>query len=182
MSEEKIASDQEHPGQYAVHAHISSTQFYVFILALLMSLTLLTVGVSYIHLGKLNLIVAVVIASIKATLVVLFFMHLKYDNKFNALILIVSLLFIGVFFAYTLNDTDHRAELDLEQGSKILPANGEEAPGGFAGHHAEAAGAGHDAPAPGGHDAPAPGGHDAPAPGGHDVPAPGGHDAPAPHH
>jgi cytochrome c oxidase subunit 4 len=169
MAEQKIAHDQEHPGQYAVHAHISPTGFYVFILAVLMALTLLTVGVSYIHLGKLNLVVAVVIASIKATLVVLFFMHLKYDNKFNALILIVSLLFIGVFFAYTLNDTEHRGELDLEQGSKVLPANGEEAPGGFEGHHHTPQ------QTPG-----APGGM--PAPGGHDAPAPDGHDAPAPHH
>ena len=69
-SEQKIAYDQEHPGQYAVHAHISSAQFYIFILSCLMILTLLTVGVSYIHLGKLNLIVAIVIASVKATLVI----------------------------------------------------------------------------------------------------------------
>src|SRR6516164_3601385 len=122
MAHAHEAYDQEHPGQYDVHAHISPTKFYVFILGILMTLTLLTVGVSYIHLGKLNLIVAIVIASIKATLVVLFFMHLKYDNKFNALILIISLLFIGVFFAYTLNDTDRRADsrVDVAQGSKVL--------------------------------------------------------------
>src|SRR5690349_14003788 len=83
---------------YNVHAHIASVRFYVGILAALMVLTLLTVGVASIHLGKLNLAVAVVIASAKATLVVMFFMHLKYDNKFNATILICSLLFIGVFF------------------------------------------------------------------------------------
>ena len=177
MAHQQEAYDQEHPGQFDVHAHISPAKFYIFILAILMTLTLLTVGVSYIHLGKLNLIVAIVIASIKASLVVLFFMHLRYDNKFNALVLIISLLFIGVFFAYTLNDTEHRAELDLEQGSRVLPSSGEEAPGGFERRHAAT-------PGPGGgeHEAPAPGGHDAPAPGGHDAPAPGGHDAPAPHH
>ena len=51
-----------------VHAHISSWQFYAFILGILMALTLLTVGVSYIHLGKLNLMVAVAIATVKASL------------------------------------------------------------------------------------------------------------------
>ncbi len=130
-SPEHIAHDQEHAGQYDVHTHISSQGFYVLILSVLMLLTLLTVGVSYIHLGRLNLVVAVVIASIKAALVVTFFMHLKYDNKFNALILVVTLLFIGVFFAYVMNDTEHRGELDLEQGSKVLPATGDYAPGGM---------------------------------------------------
>ncbi len=152
---EHIAADQEHEGQYDVHAHISPVGFYVFILGTLMILTLLTVGVSYIHLGRLNLVVAVVIASIKAALVVTFFMHLKYDNKFNALILVVTLLFIGVFFAYVMNDTEHRAEIDLEQGGKILPATGAEAPGGFEHHHApfraKPAGDGHEPS----HDAPA---------------------------
>ncbi len=138
--QEHAAHDQEHLGQYAVHAHISSVRFYAFILGVLMVLTLLTVGVSYIHLGKLNLIVAVIIATVKATLVVLFFMHLKYDNRFNALVLVISLLFIGVFFAYTLNDTEHRAEVDADQGTKVLQSTGAEAPGGFEGRqHAPAA-------------------------------------------
>jgi cytochrome c oxidase subunit IV len=145
---EHIAADQEHEGQYDVHAHISPVGFYVFILATLMLLTIITVGVSYIHLGRLNLVVAVVIASIKAALVVTFFMHLKYDNKFNALILVVSLLFIGVFFAYVMNDTEHRAEIDVDQGNKFLQSNGEEAPGGFENHHAPYKATGH---AGGGH-------------------------------
>jgi cytochrome c oxidase subunit 4 len=115
----------------AVHAHISSVKFYIGILAALMVFTLLTVGVASIELGKLNLVVAVVIASMKATLVVLFFMHLKYDNKFNATMLVCGLLFIGVFFAYTLNDTDTRGALDEAQGSQILPSSGVPAPGGM---------------------------------------------------
>jgi cytochrome c oxidase subunit 4 len=113
-----------------VHAHVSSLKSYIAIFLALVAFTLLTVGVSDIHLGKFNLVVAVVIASMKASLVVLFFMHLRYDNKFNAMILIVSLMFIGVFFAYTLNDVDHRGQVDLEQGVKISPATGEPAPGG----------------------------------------------------
>jgi len=113
-----------------VHAHISSVGLYLAIFVALIVFTLLTVGVSNIHLGKLNFVVAVVIASMKASLVVLFFMHLRYDNKFNSLILIASLLFIGVFFAYTFNDTERRGEIDLEQGVKILPSTGVAAPGG----------------------------------------------------
>src|SRR5580700_2094635 len=118
---------------FHVHAHVSSVKFYVGILAALMFFTLLTVAVASVHLGPLNLAVAVVIASIKATLVVMFFMHLKYDSKFNATIVICSLLFIGVFFAYTMNDTDRRAEVDDAQGSMVLPETGQQAPGGMVG-------------------------------------------------
>ena len=129
------ASHDEHghadDGQ--VHSHISSVKFYVAILGGLMLLTLLTVGVASIHLGKLNLAVAVLISSMKAGLVVTFFMHLKYDNKFNATMFICSLLFIGIFFAYTLNDTDRRGELDDAQGSQVLPSSGVVAPGGMTG-------------------------------------------------
>ncbi len=129
------ASDDAHDGgdDFNVHAHVSSVKFYIAILATLMFFTLLTVGVASVHLGPLNLAVAVVIASIKATLVIMFFMHLKYDNKFNATIVVCSLMFIGVFFAYTMNDTDTRAELDDAQGSQVLPSSGVQAPGGMIG-------------------------------------------------
>jgi cytochrome c oxidase subunit 4 len=127
-------SHDAHGGDdFHVHAHVSSVKFYVGILAILIMFTLLTVAVASIHLGPLNLAVAIAIASAKATLVVMFFMHLKYDNKFNATIVICSLMFIGVFFAYTMNDTDTRAELDDAQGSQILPSTGQQAPGGMAG-------------------------------------------------
>jgi caa(3)-type oxidase subunit IV len=114
-------------------AHVSSVKFYVGILSILIMFTLLTVAVASIHLGPLNLAVAIAIASAKATLVVMFFMHLKYDNRFNATIVICSLMFIGVFFAYTMNDTETRAELDDAQGSMVLPETGQQAPGGLPG-------------------------------------------------
>src|SRR5580698_7961338 len=135
MAQEHDHDDHGHGegDQFHVHAHVASIKFYVGILAILITLTLLTVGVASIHLGPLNLAVAIAIASAKATLVVMFFMHLKYDNRFNATIVICSLMFIGVFFAYTMNDTDTRAELDDAQGSQVLPSTGQQAPGGMAG-------------------------------------------------
>jgi cytochrome c oxidase subunit 4 len=135
--EAKAAHDLSHaddghrgPDDGNVHVHIGSLGFYVAIFFALIICTLLTVGISDIHLGRLNLIVAVVIASMKASLVVLFFMHLRYDSKFNSMILVMSILFIGVFFAFTMNDTDRRGEIDLEQGVKVLASTGELAPGG----------------------------------------------------
>jgi cytochrome c oxidase subunit 4 len=145
----------------AVHAHISSAGFYTVIFLALITLTVLTVAQSYVDLGRMNLIVVILIATTKASLVVSFFMHLRYDNKFNALIFISCLFFIGVFFAYTMNDTEHRGETDADQNVKVLQKTGEAAPGGLVPHVAESAHAGGGehggaAPAPSGGHAPAP--------------------------
>jgi cytochrome c oxidase subunit IV len=115
----------------AVHSHISPTWFYAAIFVALLCLTVATVAQSYLDLGGLNIALVILIASMKASLVATFFMHLKYDNKFHALIFISTIFFIGVFFAYTMNDTDRRGELDPDQNVKILPKSGEVAPGGY---------------------------------------------------
>ena len=163
-------ADTHHPHKDdgAVHAHISSTGFYVAVFMALIALTILTVGQSYVDLGRMNLIVVILIATTKASLVVSFFMHLRYDNKFNALIFISCLFFIGVFFAYTLNDTERRGEHDQDQNVKVLPKTGENAPGGFEPAAAAEHGAG--GAHPGGGDHP-----ETPAKQGESVPAPKPH-------
>src|SRR5689334_7328235 len=103
--------------EFHVHAHVSSTKFYGGILGTLMLLTVLTVGLSLIHLGPLNLFIAIAIATVKASLVVLFFMHLRYDHKFNALVFVGAVVFVGVFLAYTINDTGRRGMVDEDNGS-----------------------------------------------------------------
>ncbi len=143
----------------AVHAHVSPTWFYAAIFIALLFLTAATVGQSYVDLGGLNIAIVVLIASIKASLVATFFMHLKYDNKFNALIFISCIFFIGVFFAYTMNDTERRGELDPDQNVKILPKSGEVAPGGYIPPAADSSHEGAGAPAGGGHGAEAPAHH-----------------------
>ena len=52
-----------------------------------------------------NLIIAMIIATVKATLVCLFFMHLLYDRKFNLLIFMGSLLFVLLFVSFSMMDT-----------------------------------------------------------------------------
>ena len=130
MDHDHHANAHEDHDDGRVHAHISSIKFYLAIFVTLITLTVATVGVSYVHLGPANLAVAIVIASIKAALVCLFFMHLRHDNKFHALIFVSSLLFIGVFFAYTVNDTGHRGEVDESQGTMRFAPTGSAAPGG----------------------------------------------------
>ena len=124
---------EEHPDSGEVHAHIGSYRLYVTIFFALIIFTLMTVGVASIHLGATNLAVAVIIASTKAALVCTFFMHLKDDTRFHSIILIVAVLFIGVFFAYTSNDTSHRAMLDTQGGARSYLESGDKAPGGYEG-------------------------------------------------
>src|SRR4051812_34020023 len=68
-------------------------------------LTIITVAASEVDFGEFNLIVALVIAVIKATLVVLFFMHLLWDKPFNAIVFVGCLIFVGLFISLALLDT-----------------------------------------------------------------------------
>jgi cytochrome c oxidase subunit 4 len=79
----------------------------------LLILTGITVGASYINFGSsaVNVVVALTIATIKATLVALFFMHLLHDKKVNALIAAAGFIFLGLFLMFTLLDFDTRDNL-----------------------------------------------------------------------
>ncbi len=92
------------------HILPKATLFQVF--GALIVLTIITVAVAYVPLGPLNIPVAVGIAASKATLVVLFFMHLKYDNPVNALTFTIGLIFVGLFIGITLVDTMFWGDLD----------------------------------------------------------------------
>jgi cytochrome c oxidase subunit 4 len=77
----------------------------------LILLTILTVAVAYVPLGPLTVPVAIGIATAKATLVVLFFMALKYDNPVNALTFTIGIIMVVVFITFTLFDTAFRGDL-----------------------------------------------------------------------
>lgn len=113
----------EHGDDYLVHSHITSIKTYLVIFGALIFLTFLTVLAYNVRLGEFNLFVAVLIAMVKSSLVGAYFMHLKYEKKFNILFFVGSLIFVGVFLAYTLNDTSYRGR-ESEQGLRIDPATG----------------------------------------------------------
>jgi cytochrome c oxidase subunit 4 len=77
----------------AEHEHILSARLYVIIWAVLMCLTVITAGVAFIDLGPFNTVVALVIATFKALLVVLIFMHVKYTSDRLTKTVILSALF-----------------------------------------------------------------------------------------
>ncbi|HNY42391.1 MAG TPA: cytochrome C oxidase subunit IV family protein [Bryobacteraceae bacterium] len=99
----------------ATHEHeITGPKTYSAILAALLVLTIITVAVSRVDFGSMNTVVALLIASIKGSLVALFFMHLRHD-KFNAVIFVLGLFFLAVFLIWTLFDISTRVT--------VLPAN-----------------------------------------------------------
>lgn len=103
-------------------AHEVSVQLLAAVLGALVVLTVITVAVTRIDLGgQWNLVVALVIATVKATLVVAFFMHLLWDKKFNLLVLMSGLAFVLLFLGGTLTD---RAEYqpDIDRLEKVRAA------------------------------------------------------------
>ncbi len=75
------------------------------VLGTLLVMTFVTVAVSWFDFGRFNLWIALGIATFKASLVLLFFMHLKYDKPFNAIVIILSIALVVLFIAITLTDT-----------------------------------------------------------------------------
>ncbi|MDX2150963.1 MAG: cytochrome C oxidase subunit IV family protein [Bryobacteraceae bacterium] len=92
------------------HAHHPGAKTYVAVLGGLLFLTIVTVLAAGVNWGSpaINVVIALFIATIKASLVALFFMHLLYDRGVNALILLTGLLFLGVFLSFCLIDVGAR--------------------------------------------------------------------------
>jgi cytochrome c oxidase subunit IV len=90
------------------HAHSSSPRVYVATLGALLVLTVVTVGAAYVNFGSASIIIAMAIATVKASLVALFFMHLRHDNPLNAIIFVSSLIFLAIFLAFPMIDVQSR--------------------------------------------------------------------------
>jgi cytochrome c oxidase subunit IV len=84
--------------------HISPKGMYYGVFGALMVMTAITVAVAFVPLGALNFPVAISIAITKATLVVLFFMHVKYSSKLTKMIVGLAMFFLLTMFGLTLTD------------------------------------------------------------------------------
>ena len=71
----------------------------------LLVLTVLTVAVRYVDAGEMNMPIALGIAGLKATLVAMFFMHLRWDRPFNAIIFITSISLVVLLMIFALMDS-----------------------------------------------------------------------------
>ena len=85
--------------------HIVSRKTYYIVWALLMALMILTAALSRVPLGEWNTAIALVIATIKALLVLLFFMHVKYeDSKITWVAVIGGFFWLGLMLGLTMTD------------------------------------------------------------------------------
>ncbi len=107
MASYSAASPSAHHSTHSGLGHVVPLWLLAAVFAALVVLTALTVAVAQVDLGNVNLYLALTIATVKALLVVLFFMHLFWDRGFNAMIFIGCLLFVSLFIGITL--TDQRA-------------------------------------------------------------------------
>lgn len=98
--------------------HVTPLWIYLATWGTLVVLTAITVAVSYLNFGGWNLIIALLVATIKATVVAAMFMHLLHDHKFHTLILISGGLFLIIFVSFTMFDTEYRGRGDRVEGDR----------------------------------------------------------------
>jgi len=91
--------------------HIVAKRVYYTIFGILMLCTGLTVWIAFIDLGPLNTIAALTIAVFKATLVILFFMHVKYSTRLTWAVVLGSFFWLGILLVITMSDYLTRAWL-----------------------------------------------------------------------
>ena len=104
MSDSHAAHAAHDPAEIDKHVRI-----YIMVFATLMVLTVVTVAVSYLHLEVREAVaIALVIASIKASLVALFFMHLKYEGSLLKGVILVTIGTLLIFFALLYSDVAFR--------------------------------------------------------------------------
>ena len=110
---------QGHGGHGAMqmgHHHVSTIRLFTNVLIALLILTAITVGTSRVDFGSANMLIAMFIACVKASLVMAFFMHLKWDTAINKITFLCSFLFLSLLFIFTLADqatrrVDHQANV-----------------------------------------------------------------------
>jgi cytochrome c oxidase subunit 4 len=85
-------------------SHILPTRVYYTIFAILLFCTYLTVQMAFLDLGAMNTVAALAIAVFKATLVVLFFMHVKYSSRLTWAVVVGSVFWLGIMLALTMGD------------------------------------------------------------------------------
>ena len=90
--------------------HIVSPGTYLTIISTLLALTGITVFAAFVDLGRFNIVVALLIATIKATLVVLIFMHAKYAPERTKLVIIAGIFWLALLLFMTLSDYASRVD------------------------------------------------------------------------
>ena len=103
--------------------HIVSPKIYFAIFAALMIGTALTVWAAFQNFHQFNIVIALGIATIKATLVILYFMHARYSPKRTQLVIVCSVFWLAIMLGLTLSDYNTRShETQPGEGRLIHPS------------------------------------------------------------
>jgi cytochrome c oxidase subunit IV len=118
-------TDSHSHGEHHGVGHVVSPKILIATGGALLVLTVITVAAAKINfedfdLREMNIVVALAIAVVKASLVCLFFMHLRWDRPFNAFVLVGSLGFVALFIGFAMTDsTEYQHEI-IRGDSKII--------------------------------------------------------------
>ena len=99
-----MADEHDYAPAHAPHIHVTPMWIYIAVFLALAAGTLLTWWVSTIDLGAWNTPIALLIATIKAVLVIRFFMHVIHSTRLTWVVVIASFLWLGVLFVLTFAD------------------------------------------------------------------------------
>ena len=114
-------ADHAHDDHHGHEHHVSSMFILVGVFAILLVMTAVTVlTAKFVDLGETgNFILAMAIATFKASLVCAFFMHLLHDRKFNTVVLFYCLLTLTLFILFTKIDLQSRRAIDPRRDGQI---------------------------------------------------------------
>ena len=101
--------------------HVSPVSLYITIFAALMILTGVTVAAAYVNLDQFNFAVAMAIAGFKASLVVWYFMHVKYQSHLTKLTVATGLFFLSILLGMSL--IDYVSRYDFRNAPLLPPVN-----------------------------------------------------------
>ncbi len=128
MSDHAHSNDSHHEGE----SHACPMWILLATFGALLFLTVVTVAVSVAQLGDIALLVAMIIAAIKASIVCLFFMHLWWDSRFNGMALVAAFLFVALFIGLAVFDTGqyapHIKKHEEKKSSSLMISAGDQLP------------------------------------------------------
>ncbi|KAA1261262.1 hypothetical protein LF1_38080 [Rubripirellula obstinata] len=120
MSDHAHSSDG-HGGDGHDFAHPMPVSMLLSVFFALVILTVVTVAQASFDLGSYDVLVVMAIATLKATLVALFFMHLAWDKPFNIAVFVGSFIFVGLFVIFTLGDSDMTSDSFEPKIDEVVP-------------------------------------------------------------
>jgi cytochrome c oxidase subunit 4 len=105
----------------AQHVHVVPPWLLLAVYGVLLVLTVITVKITDFELGPLNIWLALLVAVVKAGVVALYFMHLRWDSPFNAICLIAALFFVAIFIGIAVLDSkEYRPNYDPPGGGQVM--------------------------------------------------------------